>query len=94
MRNKAEDIKKGYCKSCNSFIILDKPSWSGWNHKPDCRDKDIDFAWLAMEYAQRSELRVRDRLSFVLQELERTQGKLAIVKAENNKLRKQNEAGN
>jgi len=89
MRNKSEDIKKGYCKSCGRFIRYGAASWECQNHKKDCRDKDIDFAWLAMEYAQRKELQIREKLSFTLKELERTQGKLAVVKLENNKLRSQ-----
>jgi len=71
----------GYCKECRF--------WDG--HNIDCSKVTLEDAVKLAIRNKKQEIFARERAANYLEQLQRLTGKLAILRHENNKLRKQNE---
>lgn len=71
----------GTCKQCGM--------WDG--HRLDCPTVDIEQLAKMVQYARKQEENAKERAKRYWDQLQRAIGKVAILKHENNKLRKKNE---
>lgn len=84
---KTENVR---CRPKGPYVYCEKcKSWQG--HEVTCSEVSVESIAMLLAQSRHNEQQIRDKAARWLESLQRLTGKLAVLKHENNKLRKANE---